>query len=179
MLDREQALQEALTDLAADVQAWLEANARDAERGCEWASRAPTPVHDPETGETLQSIKADNERKAAIIKGLERDIRGWMAATASLSKTALPEAREHALWPLAHRLFVGWRSAATIPKTGGQRIGSGLSSRLAHPRWGKTLELRVVEVCRAIAGAEHDCYRSRGAMERCGAGTKGTASLAA
>jgi hypothetical protein len=121
--------------------------------------RAAPPLSDDGELETLDSLRAEIRRKDAVIRGQERDIRGWMVRYRQLEEDSDVTAREHALWTLAEHLFHAWQYACKHPKTHWTEGRFWLvEPYLSKQRYGRELEQRYVGCCRAIMGARHDAY---------------------
>lgn len=116
-------------------------------------------VNDNGEVETVESLKAELARHAAEIKGLQRDLRGWMVRYRQLEEDKAQEAREHVLWPLAKLLFVGWQRMCRHGRCTWQPERFWLVEPfLTRPNYATTLEGRVILVCRAIKGAQFDAW---------------------
>lgn len=67
-------------------------------------------LHDPE--ECLKCAHLED-----VIKGLERDIRGWAARYAELNRDLSKQAREHPMYQDVQMLFGYWKRACRHPKS--------------------------------------------------------------
>jgi hypothetical protein len=131
---------------------------------------AAVPDANGEIPKTLAELKAELARKDAEIRGLTRDLRGWMVRYRQLEEDKNAEAREHPLFPLGKHLFDGWRRCCNHPKAKWTEDRFWLLEPfIALPRYGDTLEARVILCCRAIKGAQHDAWsttRKNGTVRR-------------
>ncbi len=93
------------------------------------------------------------------IAELHRKLRGYMLEVRELKRDLAIEAREHPLWPVARRLFDGWRLMCRHPNARWSPDRFWIVEPfLALPRYAPDLQARVVLCTRAIAGARHDCW---------------------
>lgn len=118
----------------------------------------------------MESLKAELHRFGAVIKGLQRDVNGWAIRYRLLEEDKAVEAREHALWPVAKRLFDSWRFMCRHPnsKWSPDRFWL-IETFLTQPRYAPDLHGRVVLCCRAIMGARYDPWtvkRRNGSVKR-------------
>jgi hypothetical protein len=118
----------------------------------------------------IASLKRELARKDAIIKGLQRDVRGWSIRYREAIEDRAQEAREHPLWPVGELLFRAWRRRCKHPnsKWTPDRFWA-CEPFLARPTYGKELEQRVALCCRAIAGIGYDAWapkRKNGTVKR-------------
>jgi hypothetical protein len=126
-------------------------------------ARHPYAVHSL-TGEVLpddiQKLKAEIVRYHAIIKGLERDIRGWAVRYRQLEEDRDVAAREHELWKVGEYVFKGWQRLCNHGRTHytADRFWCA-EPFLARPKYGETLRDRLVECLRAVKGAQFDPWR--------------------
>lgn len=120
--------------------------------------------------ETIEFLKAEIHRLGAVVRGLERDLRGWMVRYRQLEEDKATEAREHPLWPVAEMLFKGWRKRCNHPRSPFTPDRFWLIEQfLTNPKYGPTLEDRVKLCARAIAGAGFDAFavrRKNGSVKR-------------
>lgn len=89
------------------------------------------------------------------IRGLQRDLRGWMTRYANLERDKRAEARSSDLWPAAQAVFRVWRQATghgRSPWTE-DRFWQ-IEPFLSNPKYGPDLCLR------AVAGIAFDHYVS-------------------
>lgn len=115
---------------------------------------------DTETGERhpfrdeeAATLHAEIARQRDVIKGLQRDIRGWAARYAELKRDKEEEARSHALWPDAVRLFRLWQRLCHHPRAGWdvERFEQVLPFLKKHG----------IAMCeRAIVGAAFDAFET-------------------
>jgi hypothetical protein len=119
---------------------------------------------DPVTGEaigvTIQhviALKAENARLEDVVRGLQRDVRGWAYRYAELERDRATEAREHPHWPAGKWLFDHWRRVCRHPRAVWTPDRFWLvESYLSQPKYGETLKARVALCRRAINGAAYD-----------------------
>lgn len=118
------------------------------------------PDANGEIPKSYEELQAELARTLAVLKGTERDLRGWMVRYRELAEDKKAEAREHILWPLGQHLFRGWQRACDHPKTPWTEDRFWLVEPfLSLPRYAPALEMRVVLCCRAIIGARYDCWK--------------------
>lgn len=92
---------------------------------------------------------------------LHRTLRGWAIRYRDLERDKAAEAKEHPLWPVAGLLFCGWRKRCNHPRAAWTPDRFWIAEPfLSTGRYGKTLEVRVMLCARAIAGAEHDAFKT-------------------
>src|SRR5690349_2764270 len=101
-----------------------------------------------EDGVVIEDACPGCAQREDVIKGLERDIRGWAARYAELKRDKLAEAEGSPEWPVAVRLFAYWQET-----TGHMRSGWTLDrfqlveSFLKNKTYGKTIQDREA-LCR-------------------------------
>jgi hypothetical protein len=105
---------------------------------------------------------AECQRKADEIACMRRDLRGWAIRYKELERDKAAEARESPLWPVGELLFHAWRVRCNHPRSPWcpDRFWD-IEPFLSTPRYGKTLEVRVMLCARAIAGAGFDAFERK------------------
>lgn len=118
-------------------------------------------IIDGATGEALDECPGCRARDD-VVKGLERDIRGWASRYAELKRDKEAEAKRDPLWPDALRLFKLWRRLCVHPRAGWD------ADRFEQVR--PYLKKHGLGVCeRAIVGAAFDAFetvRKNGSKKR-------------
>jgi hypothetical protein len=126
-------------------------------------------VADLDTGElqelpSVEALHAAIEERDAIIRGLQRDIRGWTRRYEELARDKRAEAEAHPMWPLAVRVFAYWRQQCRHPRA----AWSAERFDVVLPFLRR--EDQGPELClRAIDGAAFDCWttvRRNGSTKR-------------
>lgn len=108
----------------------------------------------------LAAQKAENAKLKAMVKGLERDVRGWTVRYRQATEDKDQDAREHPCWPVGGHLFVAWRKLCQHPQSAyvPKRFWA-VESFLTNPHYGQTLTIRVGRCATAIKGRAYDPYR--------------------
>ena len=86
--------------------------------------RPALTVVDPHSGEITQVVAADAQSLARqlsaeqdVVRGLQRDIRGWAQRYAELKRDKELEAEEDPLWPDAIEVFGYWKQQCNHPRS--------------------------------------------------------------
>lgn len=109
----------------------------------------------------VKELAAETARQQAIIQGLQRDINGWAVRYRMLAADREAEARESPLWPVAELLFGAWRVLCAHPRSPWTEDRFwAIEPFLSRPRYGPTLEPRVLLCCCAIKGAAFDHWKT-------------------
>ena len=98
------------------------------------------------------------------IKGLQRDIRGWAQRFAELKRDKEAEAKAHADWPLAVRLFEYWQQKCNHPGSGWtvDRF-EAIQPFLRHKKYGPVACVRAID---GAAFAPFTTQRKNGSTKR-------------
>lgn len=105
------------------------------------------PFTDGDTAQLQQEIARLND----VVRGLQRDVRGWAHRYAELKRDREADAKKDPLWPDAVRLFKLWRRLCGHPRAGWD------ADRFEQVR--PYLKQHGLAMCeRAIAGAAFDAF---------------------
>lgn len=105
----------------------------------------------------VATLKAENAKMSAELKGALRDLRAWRIRYRQLEEDKAEEAREHPCWPVGGHLCIAWRKMCNHPRSPWEpKRFWACEPFLCSSCYGETLTLRVELCARAIKGAQFD-----------------------